>query len=331
MRTRVVVISNDFSLKSGICAELRKNISFDVIDTFFYIEQAANFFIPNSPNALIVDLEGQRAGEKFLRKLKEELNVFILIVGPHPGIAYMREGITNVIPKPPMLKDVFIKSLAMEIAMRIRLFTNQNNEAVSRNAIPNAQNAVSTNQKVIAIAASTGGTDALPVVISKLPENCPPVIIVQHMPSTFTRQFAERLNKVGKIRVKEAASGDYLKKGLGLLAPGDFHMKVIRKGGYLAVECVKGDKVHGVRPAADVTFNSMVTSCSGGVIGVILTGMGGDGAKGLFELHAAGAKVIAQDEATSVVYGMPKVAVNLGAVDYIVPLHDIGKKVIELI
>ena len=178
--------------------------------------------------------------------------------------------------------------------------------------------------KVVAIGSSTGGTEAITRVLTKLPVNIPGIVIVQHMPPVFTKMFADRLNELSSIEVKEAKSGDRVMPGTALLAPGDFHMKVIRSGGHYQVVCFEGEKVNGHRPSVDVLFDSVAESVGPNAYGIILTGMGNDGAAGMKRMKLAGAKNIAQDEASCVVFGMPKSAIELNAADLILPLDGIA-------
>jgi len=185
-------------------------------------------------------------------------------------------------------------------------------------------------QKIIAIGSSTGGTNALEALLKALPENMPPLVVVQHMPSGFTKLFADRLNAIYKQDIKEAQTGDYLMRGRLLLAPADKHMKVIRRNGKLAVECFIGNRIHGVMPAADVLFESVADVVKSEAVGVILTGMGNDGARGLLKMKQTGCKVIGQDEASCIVYGMPKAAKDIGAVHYELPLDQIPEMMMHL-
>lgn len=167
---------------------------------------------------------------------------------------------------------------------------------------------------ITAIGASTGGTEAILKILKKLPKNFPPILITQHMPPGFTKMYADRLNKICNIEVREALNGDRVKQGLALIAPGDKHMKLNKdeKGYY--VTCTKGEKISGHCPSVDVLFNSVAEIAGENSVGIILTGMGKDGAAGLLNMKKAGAFTIGQDEKSSVVYGMPMVAFNNGAV-----------------
>ncbi len=189
----------------------------------------------------------------------------------------------------------------------------------------------SVSDAVIAIGASTGGTEALLQVLSAVPPDAPGIVIVQHMPEKFTRHFAERLDRLCQVRVKEAADGDRVIPGHVLLAPGGTqHMEVRRSGATFEARLVDGPPVHHSRPAVDVLFKSVARALGRNAVGVILTGMGQDGADGMLQMRQAGARTIAQDEATSVVYGMPKEARDRGAAEHIRPLRDIASTMVAL-
>lgn len=180
-----------------------------------------------------------------------------------------------------------------------------------------------TTDTIIAIGASTGGTEALRAVLEVLPPNTPPIIVTQHMPERFTKTFADRLNQLCRISVKEAEDGDSVLPGHALIAPGSYHMTLVRSGARYSVKLNQDPPVNRHRPSVDVMFDSVARYAGANTIGVILTGMGGDGAKGMLAMKQAGAYTIAQDEASCVVFGMPKEAIKLGCVDKILPLDDI--------
>jgi two-component system chemotaxis response regulator CheB len=183
-----------------------------------------------------------------------------------------------------------------------------------------------TTDKVIAIGASTGGTEAIRHILKQLPADMPGIVIVQHMPPGFTSMFAKGLDDQCALSVKEAADGDRVMPGHVLIAPGDFHMTVRRSGGMYLVDCRQGEKVCGHRPSVEVLFQSVAKSAGANAIGIILTGMGSDGADGMLAMRQAGAKTMAQDEASSVVFGMPKVAHERGGAQSLVPLHGVAHK-----
>ena len=177
--------------------------------------------------------------------------------------------------------------------------------------------------KIVAIGASTGGTEALKELLSPLPADFPGIVIVQHMPETFTHQFAQRLDSLCRIRVKEAQDGDRILPGHALLAPGGHHMAVVRKGTEYAVHVYRGERVNRHLPSVDVLFSSCARNMGKNALGVLLTGMGADGARGMLEMKQAASFTIAQDESTSVVFGMPREAILLNAVDQVLPLDQI--------
>lgn len=189
-------------------------------------------------------------------------------------------------------------------------------------------NILRSGEAVIAIGTSTGGTQALEAVLKALPPEVPGIVIVQHMPEKFTTTFAERLNSLCRIEVREAKNGDRLKPGLALLAPGGKHMLLMRSGSSYAVEVVDGPPVSRHRPSVDVLFRSVAQSAGPNATGIIMTGMGDDGAVGLREMFDAGAHTVAQDENSCVVFGMPKVAVELGGVKVVLPLGRIHEAIV---
>ncbi len=179
-------------------------------------------------------------------------------------------------------------------------------------------------KQLIAIGASTGGTEAIATIIRELLPPLPPIVIVQHIPPIFSNHFAHRLNAISKLTVKEAEHGEILRFSTVYIAPGGQHMKIERRTGRLVVACIKGDPVNWVRPSADVLFFSVAELVGAGAVGIILTGMGADGAKGLFAMRESGAMTFGQDEASCIVYGMPRAAFELGAVERQMPLHAIA-------
>jgi two-component system chemotaxis response regulator CheB len=185
-----------------------------------------------------------------------------------------------------------------------------------------------TTDKVVAIGASTGGTEALREILEAMPPDAPGTVIVQHMPEVFTRAFADRLNQTCRIEVKEAAAGDRVLEGRALIAPGNRHTVLVRSGAHYVVDVQDGPLASRHRPSVDMLFRSVARSAGPNAVGVILTGMGRDGAEGLMEMKRAGAATLAQDEASCVVFGMPKEAIELGGVDQVLPLGRIAAAIL---
>ena len=188
-----------------------------------------------------------------------------------------------------------------------------------------------TTNKIFAIGASTGGTVATEVLMRQLPSNSPGILIVQHMPESFTKSYADRLNSLCAVEVREAKDGDRVIPGLALVAPGNLHMRLVRDGAVYAVKMDQGPRLHYQRPAVDPMFESVAQVAGSNCVAALLTGMGKDGAQGLLQILAAGGRTIAQDEATSVVFGMPGEAVRLGAAEFVLPLEQIAAKALSLV
>lgn len=258
----------------------------------------------------------------------------VIVISAVSGVVFdaIDAGAVDFISKPnaASVQDVeaFIKEIIVKIktASLSKVRISSQNKAISRQYSP-----VEVDPKlVIAIGASTGGTEAISRILRDFPGNMPGIVIVQHIPPVFSRMFAERLNASTMLNIKEAGNGDYLEQGKVLIAPGDQHMRIKRIGDRYKVECFDGEKVNGHCPSVDVLFESVAREVGSNAIGVILTGMGYDGAKGLLSMKRRGARTIGQDEESSVVYGMPKAAFNIGAIDKQVHLDNISKLLLNM-
>jgi two-component system chemotaxis response regulator CheB len=241
----------------------------------------------------------------------------------------LRSGAVDMFTKPA--GPYSVSELRQSLALRIRGAANSRPRipadlAMRRPRIPSATAAFAPcdSRRLIAVGASTGGTAAIQEILLQLSADIPPMVITQHIPAGFSLAFANRLNKLCSMEVREAVDGDLLRQGLVLVAPGDFHLLLRRGGNGYAVELKKGPQVCYQRPSVDVMFASVAQTAGSHAVGVLLTGMGTDGAKGMLALKRAGAVTIAQDEASSVVYGMPREAKRLGAVDTVASLADIS-------
>ena len=309
------------------------------------------------PDVLVLDVEMPRMdGITFLKKLMAEHPLPVVICstltekGAQITLDALAAGAVSVVTKPRVgLKDFLLEQTA-ELTQTIKAAARANTSslrtvtrpssplAATRSAMPSASlpsggtgvhTLTDTTEKIIAMGMSTGGTVALERVLTTLPRTLPGIAVVQHMPEKFTATFAERLNTLCALEVREARDGDRLTPGLVLIAPGGRHMQVRRSGAQYHVEVRDGPPVNRHRPSVDVLFRSVAQCAGRNALGIILTGMGDDGARGLKDMHDAGARTLAQDEATSVVYGMPKEAVKLGAADRSLPLGDIGAAMVE--
>jgi two-component system chemotaxis response regulator CheB len=283
-------------------------------------------------NVLVIDMDTVQANMFSIRSIISRYKVLAIFTACAANRAQLIDKNTNTdfIIKPVSMSAMAGHQLVSAIHRRIEGYFQQLTPPDMR-TLSKLVTGEQSSRKIIAVASSTGGTVAFEKFLSGLPADMPPLVIVQHMPSGFTKLMAERLNATFKQEVMEAQTGDFLQTGRVLMAPAGRHMKLIRQQGKLAVECFLGTKIHGVMPAADILFESVAELVKANAVGVILTGMGADGAKGLLQMHHVGASTVGQNQATCVVYGMPKVAKDLGAVDYELPLENIAAKVMSLV
>lgn len=325
---RVIVSTSSAELYNIIRNGLNTKPNIEMIINVRSAAEAENKLSRQSMNVLIVDLDKRTESYAFLKSMTERFKLLIMLTGVTNtnAVPLMKIPIRDFIIKPLAFTGLSMQTYVGTIYNRISGFGRENSFLNAKDQ----QKTVDTHTKIVVIASSTGGTEALERIFRNLPQNIPPIAVVQHMTSGFTKLFANRLNTLYNMEVREACSNDYMQKGLVLIAPTDYHMKLIIQNGKLAVECFKGTKIHGVMPAADVLFESTATLMKNNAVGVVLTGMGADGAKGLMLMHKYGAATIGQNKETCVVYGMPKVAKDLGAVDYELPLDRIPGKIMEL-
>jgi len=301
------------------------------------------------PDVIVLDIEMPRMdGVTFLKKLMSEHPTPVVICstltekGAEVTMQAMSAGAVDIITKPKVnLRNFLQESKAtiidvIKAAAQSRPRTIKSSApspvAASTNSLFGAGSPkpmVQTTDRVIVIGTSTGGTQALEYLFTQLPRTAPPIVVVQHMPEHFTAAFAKRLDGICQVTVKEAAHNDRALPGVVLIAPGSKHMLLQRSGAQYQVEVKDGPLVSRHRPSVDVLFRSSAQSAGANAVGIILTGMGDDGAHGMKEMHDAGALTIAQDEASCVVYGMPKEAVKLGGVDGILPLSAIPQLIMQ--
>ena len=340
-KLRALVV-DDSAVMRQILAKLLEGTGDFLIDTaadpliaFRKIEAAR-------PDVILLDLEMPRMdGLTFLRKLRESDPIPVVVCsalagkGTETGFRAIEEGAVEVVVKPRVGLREFLEESTVLIGDALRGASLARGGrrrlalAETRDAIPSPLPLRETTDKVIAIGASTGGTEALRELLVRMPPDCPGIVVVQHMPEGYTRAFADRLDQICAIEVKEAASGDRVAPGKALIARGNHHLTLRRSGAAYVVEVDAGPLVSHHRPSVDVLFRSVAEAAGGNAVGVLLTGMGRDGAAGMLDLQRAGASTIAQDEATSVVFGMPKEAIALGAADEVLPLGRIAAAMID--
>ncbi|MDR1394551.1 MAG: chemotaxis response regulator protein-glutamate methylesterase [Deltaproteobacteria bacterium] len=301
---------------------------------------ARDLILKLAPDVLTLDIEMPRMdGITFLKKIMAHHPLPVIIVssltpkGSAMAIEAMDCGAVEVLAKPG--GSYSVGEMGAQLADKIRAASKVRvMKRVPSEAGPMASRKgaiTQTTNKVIAIGSSTGGTEALRDILTRLPADTPGIVIAQHMPANFTRAFADRINNLCRIRVKEGEENDSVVPGTCLIAPGNFHMLLHRSGARYFVQIKTGPMVHHQRPAVDVLFKSVAKYAGANAIGVVLTGMGSDGAEGIRIMKEAGAKTLAQDEASSIVFGMPKEAIKTGCVDKVVSLKNMPQGILDMI
>jgi len=341
-RIKVLIVDDSAIVRKIFTEELSKFPDIEVVGTAPDPYVARDKIVKLEPDVITLDIEMPKMdGLTFLKKLMRHYPLPVIMVSsltPKGGkltLEAMDIGAVEVIAKPGGSYTVgdMSNQLAEKIraASRVRMVKRgPGNQPASVRSEPISA-LTKTSNKVIAIGASTGGTEALKNVLSRMPSNSPGIVAVQHMPAKFTTAFADRLNDICQIRVKEARNNDSVNPGSALIAPGNYHMILRRSGARYYVEVKDGPMVHHQRPAVDVLFKSTAQYAGPNSIGAILTGMGADGAEGLLRMKQAGAKTIAQDEKSCVVFGMPKEAIKLGAADKVVPLDRVAEEIVRMV
>lgn len=341
---RVLIVDDSAIVRNVFSKELSTYPDIEVVGTAPDPFVARDKIVQLKPDVLTLDIEMPRMdGLTFLKKLMKYYPVPTVIVssltpkGSAMSLEALDVGAVDVVAKPG--GSYSVADIRAELVDKIRAAAVAN---LSRDRSPERQDATverpavkrsmtETTNKVVAIGASTGGTEAIKAVLTKLPADMPGVVIVQHMPANFTAAFADRLNGICQLTVREAKNNDPVVPGTALVAPGNYHMILRRSGAQYYVEVKTGPMVHHQRPAVDILFKSTARYAGANAVGVILTGMGSDGAEGLLEMKNAGARTIAQDEKSCVVFGMPKEAIKAGVADRVVSLNSIAGEIIRMV
>ncbi len=338
-KIRILIVDDSAIVRRILTEALSAESDIEVVGTAPDPYVARDKILALRPDVLTLDIEMPRMdGLTFLKKLMHFHPLPAIIISSvaqpscHAALQALEFGAVEVLAKPggPYSVGELRHNLAQKVraaaAARVR---RPESASPSCDATPSPPVRLATPGlppgTVLAIGASTGGTEAIAKVLTRLPQNCPGIVIAQHIPAQFSRAFAKRLNDLCAMDVKEAEDGDTLRNGLALIAPGDFHMLLRRSGGHYSVGVKSGPRVCYQRPSVDVLFSSVAEAAGADAVGVLLTGMGNDGARGLLKMRQAGARTIAQNEATCVVYGMPREAVELGAAAQVLPLVAIAE------
>lgn len=335
---KVLVVEDSVVFRELLVRNLNQDPSIQVVAAARDPFEARDAIIKYQPDVMTLDIELPRMnGIDFLRKLMPQYPLPVVMISALSDKVFdaLNAGAVDFVAKPAVNDyrklEMFVRN---ELPVKIKIASTARIGNIKRAAgIQDTKKlSIENDNLVIAIGASTGGTEAIASVLMGFGADTPGIVIVQHMPAGFTEMYAGRLNDRCPMQVKEAKSGDRIRRGQALLAPGgDKQMRLVRAGGGYQVECEKGPKVSGHSPSVDVLFDSVAKAAGKQALGIILTGMGSDGAKGLLAMRQAGARTIGQDESSCVVYGMPRVAYELGAVEYQEKLSDISGRACTLL
>lgn len=315
-KIRVLIVDDSVLFREMLARGLGADPELEVVGKAVDPFDARDKILELQPDVMTCDVEMPKMnGIEFVRRLLPQYPLPVIMISTVSNAVFeaLDAGAVDFVVKPSgtAYQKEFMQELAVKIKTASRAKVHISQKAHTTKPTPGVKY---NSTKLIAIGASTGGTEALYSVLKSLPSDIPGIAVVQHIPPVFSHMFAERLNNQTDFQVKEAATGDFIERGKVFIAPGDKHITIRKSGERYRIECVQGEKVNGHCPSVDVLFDSVAKTAAEFSVGVLLTGMGGDGAKGLLEMRRHGAYTIGQDEASCVVYGMPKVAYDLGAV-----------------
>ncbi|MEN6326976.1 MAG: chemotaxis response regulator protein-glutamate methylesterase [Syntrophomonas sp.] len=336
-KIKVLIVDDSLLFRETLAQEIARDQGLEVVATASDPFVARDKILQYEPDVMVLDVEMPRMnGIEFLRRLMPQYPLPVVMISGLSDNVFeaLNAGAVDFVVKPDKAKAQGLESMIRELLIKIKIASTakvghwKKVPVAARSA--NLVDSAGVN-RIIAIGASTGGTEAIYQLLKTFTPDIPGIVVVQHMPAGFTKMYAERLNNSCAIKVKEAQHGDVVTTGQTLIAPGDYHMRIKKLGSKYMVECQPGERVNGHCPSVDVLFNSVADNVGSKAIGIILTGMGGDGAKGLLAMKQKGAHTIGQDEQSSVVYGMPKVAFDLGAVEKQLPLERIPQAVYSLL
>lgn len=337
-KIRVLIVDDSLVFREVILRGISSDPAIEVVATAQDPFDARDKILQYKPDVMTCDVEMPRMnGIEFIRRLLPQYALPTIVVSSVSEAVFdaMKAGAVDFVTKPDVRSvrsvETFIYELIQKIKIASHAKVSESESSHDERKIPGKSGETEDTGAVIAIGASTGGTEAIYRVLKSLPPDMPGIVIVQHIPPMFSRLFAERLNHSVSLAVKEAENGDIVEQGRVFIAPGDKHIRIKKFGAKYKIECFQGDKINGHCPSADVLFESVAKEAGNRAIGVIMTGMGYDGAKGLLAMRRRGARTIGQDEKTSVVYGMPKVAYELGAVERQSGLTEIAHVLVSML
>jgi two-component system chemotaxis response regulator CheB len=341
MPIKVLIVDDSAVVRNILASELTSDPDIEVVETAPDPYVAREHIAKYKPDVITLDIEMPRMdGITFLRKLMRHYPMPVIVVssltqkGSELAMEALYEGAVDVMCKPGRAYSVGDMTMSLVEKIKAAACVKVKDFDVIKEQLKRSKSNLSltrTTNKIVAMGASTGGTQALEFILTSLPANSPGIVIVQHMPERFTRSFAMRLNDLCRLEVREAVDGDRVVPGTVLIAPGNKHMVLRRSGATYLVEVKNGPLVKRQRPSVEVLFNSVAKYAGANAVGVILTGMGSDGADGMLKMKKNGAINIAQDEKSCVVFGMPNEAIKLGAVDKVLPLSEIPEAVLKYV
>ena len=330
---RILIVEDSIVFRELLVQNLSKDPEIQVVATARDPYEAREAIVRYHPDVMTLDVELPRmSGIEFLRKLMPQYPLPVVVISSLSDKVFdaLNAGAVDFVAKPAVSSreqlEQFIKN---DLLVKVKVAAKAQVGNLRKPTIEQSQQHLSVKSQdlIVAIGASTGGTEAICEVTKGFGTDIPGIVVVQHMPPGFTDMYAKRLNNQFPLKVKEAETGDKVLPGTMLIAPGgDRHMRLIKVNGEYQVECRHAPKVNGHCPSVEVLFDSVAKTAGKNAVGIILTGMGGDGAKGLLAMRRAGARTIGQDESTCVVYGMPRVAYDLGAVEYQEKISDIARR-----
>lgn len=335
---KVLVVEDSMVFRELLVQNLNRDPSIHVVGTAGDPFQARDAILALKPDVMTLDVELPRmSGIEFLRKLMPQYPLPTIVISSLSDKVFdaLNAGAVDFVAKPAVSNRAQLEDfIRNELIVKVKIASSAQIGNIRKPLMMQTRSPLKLKNKkvLVAIGASTGGTEATLAVAKEFGPDMPGIIVVQHMPPGFTEMYAKRLNDQCQVEVREAKTGDRVTPGLMLVAPGgDRHMRIVEVNGGYQIECKNGPKVNGHCPSVDVMFDSVAKVAGPNALGIILTGMGGDGANGLLAMRKAGAKTIGQDESTSIVYGMPKVAYDLGAVQYQEKLSDIAARTYSLL
>ncbi|MDK2807808.1 MAG: two-component system, chemotaxis family, protein-glutamate methylesterase/glutaminase [Clostridiales bacterium] len=331
----VLVVDDSVVFRETIIQGLSADENIEVVAKATDAFEARDKILRFHPDVMLCDVEMPRMnGIEFIKRLLPQYSLPVIVVSGVSDSVFdaMDAGAVDFVAKPGTKSASSISMFIQELIIKVKIAAGSKAGVVfeTGKSLPPIKKEFAA-EKLIAIGASTGGTEAISNVLLKLPETVPGIVIVQHIPPVFSCMFAERMDSQTALRVKEAENGDLVSKGSVLIAPGDKHMRIKKIGNQYKAEVFSDEKVNGHCPSVDVLFDSVAKHAGSDAVGIILTGMGYDGAKGLLSMRRKGARTIGQDQKSCVVYGMPKVAYDIGAVEKQVPLDLVPQTLFSML